>query len=174
MHRTDCNIYLKTTVIATALLSPNVIGDLLLFQRSKSVKSDTTSCFLVNKLVPLITSPRSVRYNASFVFALSSAFLRSKTTAWSTPLSEIDAATSFMFLLGELSVVCPPIMRKGSALKSRSKELPGSLDGRSRFSRFTTGDVLLGEVVVALAELALIILCTTFLLTLGSVVSTTG
>jgi len=79
-----------------------------------------------------------------------------------------------MFLLGELSVVCPPIMRKGSALKSRSKELPGSLDGSSRFSRFTTGDVLLGEVVVVLAELALIILCTTFLLTLGSVVSTTG
>ncbi len=103
MHRTDCNIYLKTTVIATALLSPNVIGDLLLFQRSKSVKSDTTSCFLVNRLVPLITSPRSVPYNGSFVFVFSSTFLRSKTTACSTPLSKIVAATSFMFLLGELS-----------------------------------------------------------------------
>src|SRR6187200_888400 len=87
----------KIIFIAAASSSLNVIGELLLFQRSKSVKSDTVSCDFVNGFVPLITSPKPVRYNDSPAF-ISLTLERSRTTACAIPRVVIVAATSFTFL----------------------------------------------------------------------------
>src|ERR671933_1228921 len=101
-------------------------------------------------------------------------FVRSITTAWSTLLPVIVAATS-LTLLGELSETWPPIIRNGVTSATGLYPLLANVDLPSlTVSKSTKGAVLLGEVVTALdCEFLTMLLITFLLIRAGSLLTMT-
>ena len=86
-------------------------------------------------------------------------FVRSITTAWSTLLPVIVAATSLMLLLAEVSSTWPPIILNGDTTATGLYPLLANADlPRVTVSKSTRARVALGEEPVACVEVLLIVL----------------